>query len=345
MKFFKKVLAGFIASAIIVSLVACGGSGSEPAAKEDTAAAEEEVTEAPAEQKILNVNKDNRLIYCITPPISNPYFQTIQTATEEKGKELGYTVKCLSHEDDAEKQAELFEAAISEGASFIICDNAGADDSIEPIQKAYDAGIGVFLVDREINQEGICAAQIVSDNEQGAAEVADYLVKKTGGEGKYAELLGPKSDINCQIRSDAFHSVIDNTNMEMVAQEPANWDQTEGQKKAETILQRYPDIVAIVCGNDAMACGAAEAVKKANLDQEIYIIGVDGSNDMRDNIEEGFATATALQQIDKISRTAVEQGDTLMYTGFTGADEKQVISCQLINEDNAGKLDNFIYNE
>ncbi len=342
MKLFKKILAGFVAAAMVASLAACGGSTSEPA--EDTGAAEG-ATEAQVEAQALNANADNKLIYCITPSTSNPYFQTVQTACTEKGEELGYTVKCVSHDDDAQKQAELFETAISEGASFIVCDNAGADASIEPTQKAYDAGIGVFMVDREINQEGICAAQIVANNSQGATESAQYLVEVTGGEGKYAELLGLESDTNCQVRSDAFHSVIDNTNMEMVAQQSANWDQTEGQQKAETILQQYPDIVAIVCGNDTMACGAAAAVKAANLDHEVYIIGVDGSNDMRDNIKEGLTTATALQQIDLITRTAVEQGDTLMTTGSTGVDEKQLIDCLLINKDNADKLDNFVYSE
>lgn len=323
MKMFKKVLAGCMAATMVASL-AVGVS---------------------AEEKDLTKNKDNKLIYCITPSTSNPYFGTVQTATEAKGKELGYEVKCVSHDDDATKQAELFDTAISEGASFIICDNAGADASIESAQKAADAGIAVFMVDREINKEGICAGQLVADNSQGATEAAEYLVEQTGGTGSYAELLGLESDTNCQVRSDAFHSVIDDTEMEMVAQESAEWDQVKGKEKAETILQKNPEIVAIVCGNDTMACGAAQAVASAKLDHEVFIIGVDGSNDMRDNIKEGLTTATALQQIDLITRTAVEEGDKLMKDGSTGKDEKQLIPCKLITKDNADKLDNFVYSE
>ena len=153
-------------------------------------------------------------------------------------------------------------------------------------EAAKDAGIPTFLVDREINQEGLAISQIVANNDQGATVAAEYLAEVTGGEGKYAELLGLESDTNCQVRSNAFHAVLDQTNMEMVAQQSANWDQTEGKEKADTILQQNPDIVAIVCGNDTMACGAAAAVAAANLDHQVYIIGVDGSNDMRDNIKE-----------------------------------------------------------
>lgn len=345
MKFYKKLMAGFMTAAMVAAMAGCGSS-TEPAA-DDAAepAATEASTEAAASDEVLNANADNKLIYCITPSTSNPYFGVVQTACQEEGEKLGYTVKCVSHDDDATKQSELFDTAISEGASAIVCDNAGADASIEAVQKARDAGIPTFLVDREINQEGIAIAQIVANNSQGATAAAQALVEATGGEGQYAELLGLESDTNCQVRSDAFHAVIDQTNMEMVAQQSANWDQTEGQQKAETILQQYPDIVAIVCGNDTMACGAAAAVESANLDHEVYIIGVDGSNDMRDNIKEGKCLATGLQQIDLITRNAVNQANDYLTTGSTGMEEKQLVDCVLINADNADKLDNFVYTE
>ena len=38
---------------------------------------------------------------------------------------------------------------------------------------------------------------------------AEALVEATGGKGDYAELLGLESDTNCQVRSDNYHSVID----------------------------------------------------------------------------------------------------------------------------------------
>ncbi|MCD8019076.1 MAG: D-ribose ABC transporter substrate-binding protein [Clostridiales bacterium] len=349
MKMFKKVMAGFIAAAMVVSMVGCGSSSSDTS-DADTEAAEaqtEAAAEADTEEEavVLNANADNMLIYCITPSTSNPYFQTVQDACTEEGEALGYTVKCVSHDDDATKQSELFDTAISEGASAIICDNAGADASIEAVQKAYDAGIPVFMVDREINQDGLCVSQIVANNNQGATLVAQYLIELTGGEGTYAEILGLESDTNCQVRSDAFHAVLDATDMEMVAQQSADWDQTQAQSKAETILQQYPDIVAIVCGNDTMACGVAAAVASANLDHEVYIVGVDGSDDMKDNITSGLATATALQQIDTITRMAVTQANDYLTTGTTGLDEKQLVDCVLITADNAANLSNFVYSE
>lgn len=123
MRMFKKVLAGFVAAAMVATMAGCGSSNSSTKDSGSDKAAAEATTEAAAPAKVLNTNAANKLIYCITPSTSNPYFGTVQTACKEEGEKLGYKVKCVSHDDDATKQAELFDTAISEGASAIVCDN------------------------------------------------------------------------------------------------------------------------------------------------------------------------------------------------------------------------------
>ena len=116
------------------------------------------------------------LIAVITPSPENPFFKAESDAAAAEAVALGYETSVSSHDDDANKQSELIDAAIEQGAKAIILDNAGADDSIGAIQKATDAGVPVFLVDREINETGIAKAQIVSNNAQGAALVAEAFV-------------------------------------------------------------------------------------------------------------------------------------------------------------------------
>ena len=43
----------------------------------------------------------SKIIYCITPSTSNPFFNTEQVIAKEKAEELGYEVKCASHDDEA----------------------------------------------------------------------------------------------------------------------------------------------------------------------------------------------------------------------------------------------------
>jgi len=89
--------------------------------------------------------------------------------------------------------------------------------------------------------------------------------------------------------------------------------------------------------------GAVAALDGAGM--SVPVIGVDGSDNARDLIKAGKATATALQQAAKIARMAVEQADTYLKTGTTGLEEKQLVDCIAITADNADKLSAFDYTE
>ena len=98
------------------------------------------------------------LIAIITPSHDNPFFKAEAEGADAKAKELGYETLVLVHDDDANKQNELFDTAIARGAKAIILDNAGADASVAPVKQAKDAGIPSFLIDREITESGIAVS-------------------------------------------------------------------------------------------------------------------------------------------------------------------------------------------
>ena len=247
----------------------------------------------------------------------------------------------LVHDDDANKQNELFDTAIARGAKAIILDNAGADASVAPVKKAKDAGIPSFLIDREITQSGVAVSQIVSNNYQGAQLGAEEFVKLMGEKGNFAELVGKESDTNAGIRSKGYHDVIDQyPDLKMVAQQSANWSQPEAFEKMESILQANPDIKGVISGNDTMAMGAWAALEAAKR-TDVIVVGFDGSNDVRDSIKKGGIKATVLQPAYRQAQLAVEQADKFLKSGSTGQEEKQLMDCELINADNAGKLETF----
>jgi erythritol transport system substrate-binding protein len=276
------------------------------------------------------------LIAIITPAAENPFFKAEADAAAAKAKELGYGTSVASHDDDPNKQSELIDAAISRKASAIILDNAGADASIGPVRKAKDAGIPVFLIDREINETGIAAAQIVSNNSQGAQLGAQQFVKSLDGKGKYVELLGKESDTNAGVRSQGYKDVLSQyPDLKRVAQQSANWDQQEAFTKMETILQRNRDIDGVIAGNDTMALGAVAALKSAGLLDKVKVVGFDGSPDAISAVKKDNMVATVLQPAALIAEMAVEQADKMIKTGETGQPEKQSIDCELVTKDNA----------
>lgn len=285
------------------------------------------------------------LIAIITPSHDNPFFKAEAVGAEAKAKELGYDTLVLVHDDDASKQSQLIDTAIGRGAKAIILDNAGSEASIAAVQKAKDAGVPSFLIDREINATGVAVSQIVSNNYQGAQLGAEEFVKLMGEKGNYVELLGREADLNAGIRSKGYHDVIDDyPDMKMVAQQSANWSQTEGYSKMETILQANPDIQGVISGNDTMAMGAIAALHAAGR-KDVIVVGFDGSNDVRDSIKAGGIKATVLQPAYAQAQMAVIQADEYIKTGKTPAEEKQLMDCVLINADNAEQLETFALKE
>ena len=220
------------------------------------------------------------LIVIVIPSQDNPFFKAEADAAAARAQALGYRVRVDAHDDDAYRQDNLIDAAIASNAAAIILDNAGADASIAAVRRATRAGIPCFLIDREIDADGIAKAQIVADNDQGARVVAAEFARTLGPHGgDYAELLGRESDTNAQVRTSGFHAVLDQMpGLKRVAAQSANWSQSEAFQKTETILQAHGDIRGIIAGNDTMALGAAAAVKSSGL-KGIVMTGFDGSPD------------------------------------------------------------------
>ncbi|WP_433380927.1 D-ribose ABC transporter substrate-binding protein [Actinoplanes sp. CA-142083] len=318
---FRKILLA-AGTAAVLALAACGSSSDDKSGDSGS---------TPAASK---------LIVIITPSPDNVFFKAEQDAAAAQAKKLGYETLVLSHDDDPTKQSQEIDTAISRKAAAIILDNAGADASVAAIQRAKDAKIPTFLIDREINKTDVAVAQIVSNNAQGAGLGGQEFAKLMGNKGEYAELTGKPTDTNAGVRSQGYHGVLDQfPDLKMVAQQSANWDQAEALQKTQTILQAHPNIKGIIAGNDTMALGAWAAVQAAKKD--IVVVGFDGSPDVVSSILKNGIKATVLQPASKISEMAVDQADAYIKNGKADQPEKQSVDCVLVNPDNAKQVNNF----
>lgn len=283
-----------------------------------------------------------KLMVIITPSHTNPFFAAEARIANKEAKRLGYSTLVLSHNDDPNLQSQQIDSAISRHAAAIVLDNAGADATIAAVGKAKAAGVPVFLIDREINKSGLAKAQLVSNNFQGAVLGATYFAKLMGASGPYAELTGKASDTNAGVRSKGYHSVLDSlSGMKLVAQQTANWDQTQAFNVTQTLLQAHPEIKGIISGNDTMALGAVAALKAAHR-TDVKVVGLDGSPDAVSSIRAGGMKATVLQPIANFSKLAVDEAHRFITTGKTGRPEKQLLPCYLVTPANAKKVNNFV---
>jgi erythritol transport system substrate-binding protein len=333
---FRRLTTTAAAVAVTVGLAACGGSSSSssPAGSSTSGSAK-------------GGGAAGGTIAIITVDPSNPYWKAEVDTAKSEAQKLGYQTTVDAHSNDADKQNQFIDGAISKKVKAIILDPAGADESVGAVQKATNAGIPVFLVNAEIAKQGIAKSQIVSNNAQGATLGAEAWAKAVNGKGKYVELFGNPTDNNAQVRSDGYAEVLSQyPDLKRVQKETANWDRAEGKAKMEIMLSAHPDIVGVVAGNDEMALGAIQALKDANKLSKVKVLGFDGNPDAVSAVENGEMVATVLQPIVEGTKAAVKQADTYLKTGKTGAStEKQAIDCVLITKENASKVNNFVLSQ
>ncbi len=325
---FKKQAAVAAALALVFASAACGSSSSK--ASPGTGSS----TKATA----------NKTIAIITVDPSNPYWKAEVDTASAEAKKLGYKTTVNAHLNDQTKQSQFIDAAISAKVSAIVLDPAGAKESVGAVQKATNAGIPVFLVNAEIDQQGIAKSQIVSNNAQGATLGAQEWVKAMGSTGDYVELFGQPTDNNAAVRSNAYHAVISQyPGLKLLQKETANWDRQQGKAKMEILIQAHPGLKGVISGNDEMALGAIQALKDANKLSSVKVLGFDGNDDAVAAVIKGEMVSTELQPIVQGSKSVVDQADSYLRTGKTGASsEKQAINCVLITKANAAKLHGFV---
>ena len=249
------------------------------------------------------------LITIIVNDPANPYWFTEGEVAKATAEELGYTANVAAHRGDTNTESTLVDTAITNKSVALILDPANADGSVGAVQKAVDAGIPVFLVNAEINQEGLAKAQLVSNNAQGAALGAQAWVEAVGDAGNYVELFGAPSDNNAQTRSNGFETVLTQyPDLVKAGQEVANWDRTQGYQKMQSLLQANPDIIGVISGNDEMALGAIAALKEAGKLEQVKVGGFDGSPDAVAAVKAGEMQYTVLQPVAVFAEEAVRHG-------------------------------------
>lgn len=264
---------------------------------------------------------------------NNPWFVVLSDTAKQRAEQLGYEATIFDSNNDTAKETEHFENIITAGYQAVLFNPTDADGSVPNAQRAMDAGIPVFCMDREINSTGAAVSQMLSDNYSGCVKLGQYFAKRVG-KGKYIELRGLEGDNNTKNRSDGFHYVVDRYKaLEMAAQQNADFDRTKAMDVMGSLLGSHSDIKAVFCGNDAMAMGAYQALVAAGKDDQVMIFGFDGAADVIRAISEGKIEATVMQFPKRMARSSAESADEYL-RGRRDFDKKMPVGVELVTRDN-----------
>ena len=157
---------------------------------------------------------------------------------------------------------------------------ATESEAVTPIaQKLHDAGILIIDVSGNFTKP-VADVFIEGDNKAFGRRSAEYMVQKLGGKGKIVILEGIPMSVNTDRVQAALDVFKRYPGIQILAQDSGMWNRDKAEKVMENMLVNNPQIDAVWAADDDMALGCEAALKAANRDKNIWILGGGGMKDI-----------------------------------------------------------------
>lgn len=144
----------------------------------------------------------------------------------------------------------------------------------ESVAAAYEAGIPVIVLDRElVGKKYTCF--IGGDNVEIGRLVGKWLIDELGGKGRVVELKGLMTSSPAQDRHQGFREAIAGSELEIIFEADMKWLEPDARNEMDSALAVHDHIDAVYGHNDPGAHGAYSATEAAGRTDEMLFVGVD----------------------------------------------------------------------
>jgi len=192
---------------------------------------------------------------------------------EKKVKELCSDCDIIysNADQDAAKQQQQAEAAITKGAKVLVLDPVDAASAGAIVNRAKQSQIPVVSYDRLITDADV-DYYISFDNEKVGQLQGDSLVKKLQDDGKKGSIVminGAPTDNNAKLFKEGAHSVIDGSDFKVAKEyDTPDWSPDKAQQEMEQAITALGKggFVGVYAANDGTAGGAIAAMKGNGID-------------------------------------------------------------------------------
>lgn len=246
-----------------------------------------------------NNKTDAKEILVIVKNSTAPFWISVMDGAKAAGAEMGYTVTCKTPVDTAEgsgneQQSNLCEEAIVSGVSCVVLAPVDSEAIIPATKKINEAGIPIVNLNTKISDDTQYKTFCGLENINQGYNTAKAMFELMNGEGKIFIIEGSTGAQTSIDRVKGFEKALaEYPNIEVVAQQSANYSRADALNVVQNLLQAHPDVNAILCCNDEMALGSAEAIDAANLTGTIKVAGQDANDDAVAALKEGKITVTS----------------------------------------------------
>lgn len=236
--------------------------------------------------------------------LANEFFLTMEdgakTYQKEHPAEFDLISNGIKNESDTAAQIDIVNQMIVKKVDALVIAPADSKALASVIKKAMDAGIKVVNIDNQLDAEVLKGKNIEvpfvgPNNRKGAKLVGDYLAKQLTAGDEVGIIEGVPTTTNAQQRTAGFKDAMDGAQMKIVSTQSGNWEIDKGNAVASAMLNEYPNLKALLAGNDSMALGAVSAVRAAGKAGKVQVVGYDNIKAIKPMLKDGRVLATADQ--------------------------------------------------
>jgi inositol transport system substrate-binding protein len=272
---------------------------------------------------------------------SDTFPRVISETIVARARTQGVTVIVSDAEMDVNKQLQQAEDMITQKVKGIILIAVDTDGSAPIVDKAIAAKIPIIECNTTTNN--VSKVIYVGSDDVDAAKIqADYIKSKLQPGARVVQMLGMMGQSSQVDRSKGIQQYLrDDANFKVqyLAEQTASWKTDQAMTLAENWLTQFNNgIDVIICQNDEMALGAAQAVVAKGLKDKIMVIGVDAIPGALQAVEKGEMDATVFQD-------AVGQGEgglsailELIGAGGQQQSGRRMIPFKLVTKENVAQF-------
>ncbi len=304
-----------IAALMALAMVMAGCSGGKETAETQQAEAGGETTTEAAGETSAEASGEEKTIAVVTYSLAEEFGVDVVKGATAKAEELGgINIVYPDAAGDMQKSIAIVEDLTTQGVDAICIAPVDADAIIPYIDKAREAGI--VVVNWDIETQAEVDAKVLTDNFEGGAMGADYLVEKMGKEGTVLIVDDLESVTSTYERNKGFEDRLKEIAPDVkVIRQLSSGTRDTHRSTVENMLQAYPEITGIFCPDGDRTLGAYIACQ-ANNRQDVLIAGYDATPEqleimLADGPECNMICATALHP-DRLGALSVELADKIL---------------------------------
>ncbi len=233
-------------------------------------------------------------------------------------------------QNDSLKQRSHIEEFVNSKVDLILVSPKEAAPLTEPVAKAFESGIPVIVIDREILGDRYTCF-IGADNKIIGRNAGEWIKQKLGGKGNLVELKGLMTSTPGQDRDSGFREGIRGSEIKIVFEADMKWLEPEARKEMDSALAQFEKIDLVYAHNDPGAHGAYLAAKAANREKEMLFVGIDAiPSEGIAYVRQGILDATF--QYPTCGKEAIETALTIL--GGESVPKKITLPSRLFTKDN-----------